>query len=108
LRIALTRLLLRVALTQLLFAYRLDKTYIPSIQIRSGAPLVHSVLLPPVFLIQVRVVFTASSSDGEGAVGLGGGLAMLINYSQPARENVMNAHGEFRLFLVVVNQPKIL
>ncbi len=27
--------------------------------------------------------------------------------SRPARENVMNAHGETRLFLVVVNQPKI-
>ncbi len=96
-----TRLLLRVALTQLLFAYRLDTTYIPSIQIRSGAP------LPPVSLIQVRVVFMASSSDGERAVGLGGGLAMLINCSQPAWENVMNAHGETHLFLVVVNQPKI-
>ena len=102
-----TRLLLRVALTRLPFAYRLDMTYIPSIQIRSGAPLVHSVLLPPVSLIQVCVVFTASSSDVEGAVGLGQGLAMLINCSRPARENVMNAHGETRLFLVVVNQPKI-
>jgi hypothetical protein len=27
--------------------------------------------------------------------------------SRPARENVMNAHGETCLFLVVVNQPKI-
>jgi hypothetical protein len=27
--------------------------------------------------------------------------------SRPARENVMNAHGETRLFLIVVNQPKI-
>ncbi len=26
---------------------------------------------------------------------------------EPARENVMNAHGRTRLFLVVVNQPKI-
>jgi hypothetical protein len=26
--------------------------------------------------------------------------------SRPAQENVMNAHGETRLFLVVVNQPK--
>jgi hypothetical protein len=30
-----------------------------------------------------------ASSDGEGAVG----LAMLINCAEPARENVMNAHG---------------
>jgi hypothetical protein len=45
----------------------------------------------------------ASSSDGEGAVG----LAMLINCAEPARENVMNAHRRTRLFLVVVNQLKI-
>jgi hypothetical protein len=49
----------------------------------------------------------ASSSDGEGAVGFGQGLAMLINCREPARENVMNAYGKTRLFLVVVNQPKI-
>jgi hypothetical protein len=30
-----------------------------------------------------------------------------LNCSRPARENVMNAHGETRLFLVVVNQLKI-
>jgi hypothetical protein len=49
-------------------------------------------MLLPVSLIQIRVVFMSSSSDGEGAVGLGRELAMLINCREPAWENVMNAH----------------
>ncbi len=85
-------------LTRLLFAYRLSTTYIPFFLFRCASSS---------SLIQVREVFIASSSDGEGAVGLGRGLAMLINCRKPAWENVMNAHEETRLFLVVVNQPKI-
>ncbi len=38
---------------------------------------------------------------------LNGKLNELPVCSRPAQENVMNAHGETRLFLVVVNQPKI-
>ncbi len=39
---------------------------------------------------------------GDGSIDL-----QSYSCSRPARENVMNAHGETRLFLVVVNQPKI-